>query len=205
MNPCPWIRNLPRLVLASASPRRTWILGQLGIPHLVDPAHIDEAAVRIDDPRDLVLHLAREKAVETSRRHPGCIVLGADTVVYLSPRILGKPSDPAEARDMLRSLSGKEHVVWTGVHLAMDGSALRGIPVPSRVRFRRLSDEEISAYVETGDPLDKAGSYGIQGAGLGLVESIDGCFYGVAGLPVAATIELLRDAAGAAPKEHAAA
>jgi septum formation protein len=189
-------------VLASASPRRTWILGQLGIPHLVDPAHIDEDSVRIEDPSDLVLHLAREKALETSRRHPGALVLGADTVVYLSPRILGKPRNPEEAKEMLRSLSGKEHVVWTGVHLARDGRALRGIPVPSKVRFRNLSALEIDAYVESGDPLDKAGSYGIQGAGLGLVDSIDGCFYGVAGLPVAATLELLREAAGTARKEE---
>lgn len=103
---------------------------------------------------------------------------------------------------MLRNLSGKEHVVWTGVHLACDGAPLRGIPVPSRVRFRNLSDREIEAYVATGDPLDKAGSYGIQGAGLGLVSGIDGCFYGVAGLPVAATLELLRGEFLSEHKEH---
>ena len=102
---------------------------------------------------------------------------------------------------MLRSLSGKEHVVWTGVHLAKDGIALKGTASPSRVRFRNLSASEIDAYVATGDPLDKAGSYGIQGAGLGLVESIDGCFYGVAGLPVAPTLELLRDWETGASKE----
>lgn len=187
----PWLLPLTRaLVLASASPRRTWILSQLGIPHQVDPAHIDETC-DLADPRETVLLLARQKAVEVSSRRPGDLVLGADTVVYLSGRILGKPADPEEARRMLSDLSGQEHVVWTGVHLALDGRALEGRAVPARVRFRNLSTREIDAYVSTGDPLDKAGSYGIQGVGMGLVSSIDGDFYSVAGLPVTATLELL--------------
>jgi septum formation protein len=203
MNDTPWLSPLRHpLVLASASPRRDWILSQLGIPHSVDPADIDEEAVRLADPAALVLELARAKAVATSRRRPGHLVLGADTVVYLCPRILGKPRDPQEARNMLHALSGAEHVVWTGVHLAMDGASGRGLSVPARVRFRKLRDQEIDAYVDSGDPLDKAGSYGIQGIGLGLVSSIDGCFYGVAGLPVAATLELLRDWQTSAPKEE---
>jgi len=199
-----WLMDLSHpLVLASASPRRTWILSQLGIPHAVDPAHIDEEAVVHPDPAQLVLVLAREKALAVSRRHPGELVLGADTVVYLSPDVLGKPRDAQEARKMLQSLSGKEHVVWTGIHLALDGTPRRGLSVPAAVRFRTLSSREIDAYVDSNDPLDKAGAYGIQGAGLGLVSSIDGCFYGVAGLPVAATLELLRDWETSAPKESA--
>jgi len=199
----PWLGELSHpLVLASASPRRAWILSQLGIFHTVDPADLDEGAFPIDDPERLVLTLAREKALAVSRRRPGHLVLGADTVVYLSPRVLGTPGDPQEARRMLQSLSGAEHVVWTGIHLAMDGVPGRGLSVPARVRFRDLGKQEIDAYVDSGDPLDKAGSYGIQGIGLGLVSSIDGCFYGVAGLPVAATLELLRDWQTSAPKEE---
>jgi len=202
----PWLERLSHpLVLASASPRRTWILSQLGIPHRVDPADIDEEAVRMADPAALVLELSRAKAVATSTRCPGELVLGADTVVYLSRQVLGKPRDAEEARKMLRSLSGREHVVWTGVHLALEGVPKQGLSVPAKVRFRDLSDREIGSYVDSGDPLDKAGAYGIQGAGLGLVSSIDGCFYGVAGLPVAATLQLLRAWQTPATKESAAA
>ena len=194
MTPSPWIPPLPiPLVLASASPRRTWILSQLGIPHSVDPADIDETGEDESDPAAMVLSLAARKAVETSHRHPGSLVLGADTIVYLSPHVLGKPGDPEHAKEMLSQLSGKEHVVWTGIHLAMGGVSTIGRAVPATVRFRHLSTAEIEAYVATGDPLDKAGSYGIQGAGLGMVESLDGCFYGVAGLPVAATLDLLKN------------
>lgn len=189
----PWTGPLHRpLVLASASPRRTWILEQLGIPHSVDPAHIDESTVPQGDPEFLVLELAARKAFETSLRHPGALVLGADTVVYLEPRVLGKPEHADEAMAMLRSLSGQTHVVWTGVHLVRDGQRLEGAAVPNRVTFRTFSEREIEAYVATGDPLDKAGAYGIQGPGLGLVERIDGCYYAVAGLPVAATLHLLQ-------------
>lgn len=194
MNRSPWIPELPvPLVLASASPRRTWILTQMGIPHTVDPADIDESQEDESDPAALVLGLAAKKAIETSRRNPGALVLGADTIVYLYPHVLGKPGDPEHAKEMLSNLSGKEHIVWTGVHLAMDGLALTGRSVPASVKFRKLSAMEIETYVATGDPVDKAGAYGIQGAGLGMVESLNGCFYSVAGLPVAATIELLRD------------
>lgn len=194
MTESPWIPALDvPLVLASASPRRTWILSQLGIPHTVDPADIDESQEDESDPAALVLNLAAKKAMATSLRHSGSLVLGADTIVYLSGHVLGKPGDPDHAKEMLSKLSGKEHVVWTGVHLAIDGRALTGKAVASTVRFRHLARLEIESYVATGDPLDKAGSYGIQGAGLGMVESLNGCFYSVAGLPVAATIELLRD------------
>lgn len=187
----PWLTPLAHpLVLASASPRRTWILDQLGIDHTVDPAHIDETS-ELRDPRELVLSLAAQKALEVSHRHPGALVLGSDTVVYLSDRILGKPRDPQEARGMLSDLSGKEHEVWTGIHLAMDGRKLNGRAVRAAVRFRNLSVREIDSYVASGDPMDKAGAYGIQGIGMGLVDSIDGDFYAVAGLPVSATLDLL--------------
>jgi len=188
----PWTAPHLELVLASASPRRTWILSQLGIGHVVDPAHIDETAVPDRDPEFLVHELSARKAEATSLRHPGALVLGSDTVVYLEPHVLGKPGSPDEAVAMLARLSGRTHVVWTGVHLARDGRRLEGIAVPNRVTFRTLGPREIDAYVATGDPLDKAGAYGIQGPGLGLVERIDGCYYAVAGLPVAATLKLLQ-------------
>lgn len=180
------------LVLASASPRRTWILGQLGIEHVVDPADIDETTVPDADPEHLVHELSARKAEATSLRHPGSLVLGSDTVVYLEPDVLGKPASHQEAVAMLSRLSGRTHVVWTGVHLARDGKRIEGSSVANRVTFRTLGSREIEAYVATGDPLDKAGSYGIQGPGLGLVERLDGCYYAVAGLPVAATLHLLQ-------------
>lgn len=189
----PWTGALSHpLVLASASPRRTWILDQLGIPHQVDPAHIDESVVPDADPRHLVLELSALKAEAVSSRHPGALVLGSDTVVVLDGRVLGKPADASEAVHMLELLGGRSHVVWTGVHLVRDGIRLDGVAVPSRVEFRPLTRREIEAYVATGDPLDKAGAYGIQGPGLGLVERIDGCYYAVAGLPVSATLNLLQ-------------
>lgn len=188
-----WTQPLSRpLVLASASPRRTWILGQLGIEHVVDPADIDESAVSDADPEHLVHELSARKAEATSLRHPGSLVLGSDTVVFLEPDVLGKPGSAEEARAMLERLSGRTHVVWTGVHLARDGRRIEGLSVPNRVTFRALGSREIEAYVGTGDPLDKAGAYGIQGPGLGLVERLDGCYYAVAGLPVAATLQLLQ-------------
>jgi septum formation protein len=188
-----WTQSLRApLVLASASPRRTWILGQLGIEHLVDPADIDETAVSDADPEHLVHELSARKAESTSLRHPGSLVLGSDTVVYLEPDVLGKPTSHQEAVAMLGRLAGRTHVVWTGVHLARDGKRIEGLSVPNRVTFRPLGSREIEAYVATGDPLDKAGAYGIQGPGLGLVERLEGCYYAVAGLPVAATLQLLQ-------------
>jgi septum formation protein len=181
------------IVLASASPRRTQLLSLLAIAHQVDPAHVDETARPGERPRAMAERLARLKATEVARRHPGREVLAADTVVVLDGDILGKPVDEADAAAMLRRLSGREHVVITAVALARDGEVWERCD-ETRVRFRRLSDETIAGYVATGEPLDKAGAYGLQGYGAVLVERIEGDCFGVIGLPLRLVTELLDQA-----------
>jgi septum formation protein len=183
----------PRLVLASQSPRRRELLAQLGIAVEVRPAHADETVRAGEPPRDYVLRLAREKA----RAVTGGVVLAADTAVVLGTEVLGKPADAADARRMLEALSGTEHEVLTavcvrraqGVH-AVELDALAA----TTVRFARLSSAEIDWYVGTGEPLDKAGGYAIQGAGGAFVVSVAGSVSNVVGLPLAETADLLRRA-----------
>lgn len=182
------------IVLASRSPRRRQLLEMLGIEHVVDPADVTERAEPGELPETLAVRLAREKALQVAARHPGRHVLGADTVVVLDRRMLGKPGSPAEAAEMLAQLSGREHRVVTAVALARDGVAEERCDV-TRVWCRPLSRELIEAYVATGDPLDKAGAYGVQGYGAVLIRRIDGDFFGVMGLPVRLVIELV-EAAG---------
>jgi septum formation protein len=134
--------------------------------------------------------LAREKAAVVAARHPGRWVLGADTVVVLEGEMLGKPGSPADAEAMLGRLAGREHQVVTAVALARDGK-MHGACDITRVRFRTISPELIRAYVATGEPLDKAGAYGVQGAGAALVERIEGDFFGVMGLPLRLVVDLL--------------
>jgi septum formation protein len=184
-----------RLVLASQSPRRRELLASVGIPVDVRPADTDES-VRVGEGADeYVRRLAREKA-----RAVACseceLVLAADTAVVLGNEILGKPRDEDDARRMLRALSGRTHVVATGVHglaAGATGSAPREetIAVSSAVRFVTLSEERIAWYVATGEPLDKAGAYAVQGAGGSLVRGIAGSVSNVVGLPLAETLALL--------------
>ena len=181
------------IVLASASPRRHELLSMLGIPHIVDPAHVDESVKPGEAPEALARRLAREKAITVARRHSDVPALGADTIVVLGDRVLNKPESPAEAVAMLTDLAGREHTVITAVALAMAHTLWEGCDV-TRVRFRPLSAEMISAYVATGEPLDKAGAYGVQGYGAALVERIEGDFFGVMGLPVRVVLQLLEDA-----------
>ena len=184
-----------RLVLASQSPRRRELLASVGIRAEVRPADTDES-VRVGEGADgYVRRLAREKARAVPRT-VGELVLAADTAVILGIEILGKPRDEAEARRMLRALSGRTHVVATGVHglaAGARGSAPREetIAVSSAVRFVTLSDEQIAWYVSTGEPLDKAGAYAVQGAGGSLVRGIAGSVSNVVGLPLAETLALL--------------
>jgi septum formation protein len=183
------------IVLASASPRRTQLLALLGIAHRVDAAHdVDETPRPGEDPEGLARRLAEEKADGVAHRHPGVPVLAADTVVVLDGEVLNKPADAAEAEGMLARLAGREHVVVTAVALAHDGR----VDVRTdrtRVRFRPLSRELIRAYVATGEPLDKAGAYGLQGYGAVLVDRIEGDCFGVIGLPLRLVVDLL-EAAG---------
>lgn len=187
------------MILASKSPRRIDILRSLGFEFSVEPARIDEGDDSISaDPFTLPLELARRKAEDVARRHPGSMVIGADTVVILNDEVLNKPSDDGEARRFLLALSGKHHTVVTGVALQY---ASRDISLydkeETRVRFRELDEREIANYVASGEGRDKAGSYAVQGLGACLVRSIDGCYFNVVGLPVALLFELLKQAARA--------
>ena len=188
-------RSIPRLpeqlVLASASPRRRDLLAGLQLDFEVRSAEIDESALTDELPEDHVLRLARAKAQAVAR--PGELVLAADTVVVLEGRILGKPADPADAHQMLSSLAGREHDVYTGVALfEPDRDTLVSATDRSEVRIAALDKDEISWYVSTGEPLDKAGSYAIQGLGALFVERVVGNYTNVVGLPLPLTRSLFQ-------------
>jgi len=181
-----------RVVLASSSPRRRQLLDLIGIAHEVRPANIDETMRAREAPRRHAERLAREKATKVATRDPDLITIGADTVVVINRTVLGKPRDEAEAIDMLSQLSGREHTVITAVAVAR-GKKLRSAIEEVQVRFRRLRDDEIKAYVATGEPMDKAGAYGIQGYGATIVDCIEGDYFAVMGLPLARLTSLMRD------------
>lgn len=183
------------IILASASPRRSELLEQIGVPFSVQPAHIDETPRVAEAAGDYVERLAREKALAVAVDFPGKQVLGSDTSVVLGGAILGKPCDASEARAMLARLSGKTHQVMTAIALAEDGRCVSRLVI-TEVTFRMLQDEEIAAYVATGEPMDKAGSYGIQGLGGIFVKELKGSYSAVAGLPLQETAALLADAGG---------
>lgn len=185
---------MPRLYLASQSPRRLELLAQIGVPVTVMAADIDEAIHLNETAEHYVKRLALEKArvIQTRLQDPEAFVLGADTSVVLDGVILGKPSDHAESIKMLSALSGRTHHVLTAV--ALVGHAVANvICVSCEVRFRRLTAAEIEAYWHTGEPCDKAGSYGIQGLGAVFVESIRGSYSAVVGLPLCETSALLAE------------
>jgi len=179
-------------VLASASPRRLELLAQIGIvPDLVDAAEIDEAAARAETPERLALRLAREKALAVAARHGGDWVLGADTVVGCGRRILPKPADAAATRACLRLLSGRRHRVWGGLCIiAPDGTA-HARRVMTAVSFKRLHDDEIDAYIDSGEWRGKAGGYAIQGLAARFVKSLNGSYSNVVGLPLFETAAML--------------
>jgi septum formation protein len=177
------------LILASASPRRLEILRLAGVRCRVRPAHVDEAPRPGEKPPAYVRRLATMKAKAVHR--PGECVLGADTVVVAGGRMLGKPRDADDAAHMLRVLSGRMHRVLTGICLVGPDGAARNDVAETRVWFRRLSKAEIAEYVASGEPLDKAGAYAIQGLASKFVERIDGCYFNVVGLPIARVCALL--------------
>ena len=202
--------RLPLLCLASASPRRSELLRQIGVPHCIQPADLDESAQPGESPAGYVSRLARDKAqaVCRARAASGAAalpVLGADTTVAIDGEVLGKPRDAAELAAMLARLSGREHEVFTAVALVMP--AVPGAEAPprapatalsrTRVRFRAIGPSEAAAYWASGEPQDKAGGYAIQGLGAVFVTALDGSFSGVVGLPLAETAALLQ-AAGVA-------
>ncbi|HEY0970832.1 MAG TPA: Maf family protein [Gemmatimonadales bacterium] len=182
----------PRIILASQSPRRRELLTQIGIAHEVRPAHVDESVLPGEAPVPHVERLARAKAHALAGHDASAVVVAADTIVVIDGRILGKPSDDAHAREMLRALSGRTHTVHTAVAVARGERTLSAVESVS-VTFRTLTDDEIAAYVATGEPGDKAGAYGIQGYGAVLVRRIEGDYFAVMGLPLVRVVELLRE------------
>jgi septum formation protein len=180
----------PQLILASASPRRAELLSAAGLAFTVRVADIDETIWPGETPRAYVSRLAREKAQAVAQA--GEIVLGADTTVVIGDEIAGKPVDADDARRMLRLLSGAWHEVLTAVSLVSDEQALSDIAV-TRVKFAPLGEAEIDWYISTGEPFDKAGAYGIQGYASRLVESIEGSYSNVVGLPVQMVYRMLRE------------
>jgi septum formation protein len=177
----------PTLVLASASPRRRQLLEMLGIPVTVRPSHVPEVRLPGEMPVPYAERLARAKALSVE----GDLVLGADTLVVAGGEVLEKPADEADALRMLKRLQGRTHEVVTAVALSAKRS-VRVMTDRTRVTFRPASDAMLSDYIATGEPMDKAGAYGIQGYGAALVEKIEGDFFGVMGLPVRLVLELLR-------------
>jgi septum formation protein len=185
------------LVLASASPRRAELLRSAGIPFLVDPVDVDESVLSDESPMDHVHRLARAKASAGAAVHRDDAVLGADTVVTIDGTILGKPRDETDARRMLRLLSGREHEVLTGVAVWSRGALVSDVDV-ARVRFAPMTAGEIDWYIASGEPMDKAGAYGVQGRAARFIDRLDGSWSTVVGLPVATVYRLLRELPDAA-------
>lgn len=193
--------NIPRLVLASGSPRRRELLEKLGLRFTVTVSDLDES-IDSSDPAFVVENLAEAKAcavgMQVATLHSvdlsPVLILGADTIVVLDNEILGKPRDKDDAVRMLKQLSGRSHQVFTGVSLVqVPGDSVRTIHTVTDVHFRDLDLSEIEAYVETGEPMDKAGAYALQGVASAFVRKIEGCYTNVIGLPVPDTVALLRE------------
>lgn len=186
------------IILASASPRREQLLRAIGIDPVLMPSHVDENIAETGSYGDTVCQLADRKAAVVydrllaSGEYDHGLVIGADTIVVLHNRMLGKPANAAEALDMLMQLQGREHQVYTGV--AIRDLATEGIKIGyrvTRVRMKAASRAQLARYVESGEPLDKAGAYGIQGLGAALIDAIEGCYFNVVGLPISLLCEML--------------
>jgi septum formation protein len=178
-----------KLILASNSPRRRYLLKQAGIEFEVIPSTVDEGRAASFDPLQYVRFLSQAKAGEIAAQYPDRWVIGADTIVLIDGKILGKPRDPSEARDMLQRLSGQTHQVYTGFTICCLGLQKHySDVVVTDVTFKNLTNDEIKWYIHTGEPFDKAGAYAIQGLGTFLVERINGSYTNVVGLPVCEVI-----------------
>lgn len=196
---------MKEIILASTSPRRSDLLRQIGIPFEVKPPDVDESQYSFDgDPAGtaerLALAKARSAADRPDVRGRDCLVLGADTVVLFEGQIIGKPKEAEDACATLRKLTGRSHRVLTGFAL-LDAGTNRSVTGHewTTVCMRDCTDEEVRAYVDTGEPLDKAGSYGAHALGAGLITRVEGCFYNVIGLPLARLLVTLKDFDGSAP------
>jgi septum formation protein len=189
--------NIPansRLILASASPRRRELLQALGLPFDVMVPHIEENSVAGESPERTALRLARAKALAVAGRIEEGLVLGVDTIVVIDGDILGKPADGQEAQEMLTRLSGRTHMVISAMYLhrVPDGKCAQAVPT-TEVTFNTLTPTQIDAYIASGEPLDKAGAYAIQGLGSVIVRSIVGCYFNVVGLSLPVLAQLLRE------------
>ena len=180
------------LIVASKSPRRRYLLEQGGVKFTVIPSGVDETSVPLDPPEAHVRLLAEAKAFEIAEQYPESWVIGADTIVLIGEKLLGKPKNPAEARQMLNALSGKAHRVLTGYCLCCKAAG-RSISetIETKVLFKTLTETEIDWYLSTDEPFDKAGAYAIQGLGSFLVKRIEGSYTNVVGLPVCEVVEHL--------------
>ena len=182
-----------RLILASASPRRRELLQQIPLQFRVIPSHTEEARRREETPETYVARIAAEKAHTVAERHPGFWVLAADTIVVLEGQVFGKPANPDNARQMLAALSGHPHQVMTAfVLLDPAGKTTAAETVTSQVTFKELSESEVTAYLATGEPFDKAGAYAIQGKGRDLITQVSGSHTNVIGLPMDEVTTALR-------------
>ncbi|MFA9555944.1 nucleoside triphosphate pyrophosphatase [Evansella sp. AB-rgal1] len=180
------------LILASQSPRRKQLLKQVHVPFSIEASLVEEEMNNEEAPGDLVISLAKQKAEEVYSRFSHAIVLGADTIVVVDDHVLGKPKDEYDAKEMLQRLSGRAHQVYTGVYIVSKEKHVSFFEV-SDVKFYSLEEDEIDAYVRSGEPADKAGAYGIQGIGATLVESIKGDYFSIVGLPIAKVVRALKE------------
>jgi len=182
-----------RFILASASPRRSELLKLVGFDFEVIPGRVDETFRPTEAPREHLLRLSEEKALSVARYHPDAWVLGADTIVVVAGELLGKPGSPAEAKEMLEKLSGREHEVFTGFSIVRQdrGSRIREV-VGSSILFREIADDEMAWYTATEEPYDKAGAYAVQGMGGCFIREIRGSFSNVMGLPLCEVVEALK-------------
>ena len=187
--------DLPKIVLASGSPRRSEIMNSVGWPFTKDVPDIDESERDGESPENYVCRLAREKAQAVAGSHPGEIVLAADTTVVIDGKIIGKPADEEHAREMIQMLSGNWHEVLTGVAVARNGNAEVGMQ-RTRVKFARMNEKEIEYLVSEGDPLDKAGAYAVQAQAALFIEAIDGDYWNVVGLPISLVYEMVKKVRG---------
>lgn len=181
-----------RLILASASPRRRELLTRAGIRFETLPSALEEVRLAGESGAAYALRMARDKAAAVSRDRRDALVLAADTIVEIDGTVLEKPADPSDAHRMLRMLAGRTHTVVTAFALARGGEIVESQPVTSRVTFRELDDREIDAYIETGEPFDKAGAYGIQGIAAGFIAHVEGSRDNVMGLPTDEVVAAVR-------------
>ena len=181
-----------RVILASQSPRRRQLLELIGVDHAVIPADTDESHMAGELAEAYAERLARAKAESIAARHPEALVIGADTIVVIDEVILGKPRDVGDAERMLAMLSGRPHTVMTAVAVSFGGRVVSGVEIVD-VTFMPIGEQEIREYVATGEPMDKAGAYGIQGYGATIVRRIDGDYFAVMGLSLVRLVGLLRE------------